>query len=118
MLLKHLSIPLLSILPATAHEAQKPIANEPWLAPLKCPFEPKVIVPESFAVRLAPGHSLKEHIKVVGKKFVPWYVFRHDKNEDQVMYFGDGIDDKLLEMIRRDSGVEMVFCDAKGLRFD
>jgi hypothetical protein len=115
MLLKHLSTPLLAISPAavTAYEAQRPIANTPHIAPLKCPSDTSKIIPESFAVQLAPGHSLQAHIKAVGRKIVPWYVMRSDRDEDRVMYFGDGIGEELLERIREDKGVEGVWCDAK-----
>jgi hypothetical protein len=93
-----------------------PFGPQEYLAPFDCydyPDEDLVKVPGAYLVDLCHNHSLKLHrerVKVDIRPFIRWtWPFRSPGVE--FSYTTIDADEEVLAAIRRDEGVQLVFCD-------
>lgn len=94
---------------ATSHrEYQVPLKN--------CDHNDDVpIVPDSYIIYLAPGHSLAAHSSAIGQDTKVFVHHIYDLYTDKIVYVGRPVDKQLLEKIRSDQGVELVECEAQAV---
>lgn len=88
-----------------------------YQAPLKnCDHNDDIpIVPDSYIIYLAPGHSLAAHTSAIGQDTKPFVHHIYDFYTEKVVYVGRPVDKQLLEKIRSDKGVELVECEAEAV---
>lgn len=88
-----------------------------YQAPLKnCDHNDDIpIVPDSYIIYLAPGHSLAAHTLAIGQDTKPFVHHICDFYTEKVVYVGRPVDKQLLEKIRSDKGVELVECEAEAV---
>jgi hypothetical protein len=87
--------------------------NEQAAAPIRAPLgicRPEYPhAPGGYIVHLRPGHTLWQHSAAVGRDMQPYVRHIFDSlYPDHIMYTGGGIDEELLDLIRRDKGVQSV----------
>ncbi|KAM7188972.1 hypothetical protein V8F33_010306 [Rhypophila sp. PSN 637] len=92
--------------------------------PYKAPLTPEGIDPEkdllepiSFIVYLAPGHTLQKLSEAIGRDITPHVRnvldFDYYVKNNQVVFVAERVDDKLLDDIRSDVGVQHVQYNGK-----
>jgi hypothetical protein len=81
-------------------------------ARLKCDYPPELtIMPETYGVRLLPGHSLEDHFAAINYNLTPFIEHVFEPPPDQVVYLAMGVNDELLATIRLDPHIEYVACE-------
>ncbi|KAL9105764.1 MAG: hypothetical protein Q9227_009112 [Pyrenula ochraceoflavens] len=93
----------------------KPNKHSDYLAPLQpCTesrLEPR---PGRYMVQLRPGRTLQQHSEAVGMDMAPHVDMVFKFIIDRAYYVGQGVEESLLERIRRDEGVLKVEQDCWG----
>jgi hypothetical protein len=85
--------------------------NPRYEAPLiSCP-ESNQDPNQNYIVKLRQDHSMDQHDAAIGTLIEPYITRIIERYTQQVIYVARPIDIKLLECIRRDSGVEYVACN-------
>ncbi|KAK3332696.1 hypothetical protein B0T19DRAFT_398439 [Cercophora scortea] len=96
------------------HSMTPPHAPGPYKAPLG-PKDSRILEPIIYLVRLAPGHTLEKHSEAIGRDIQPYVVMILNMEKyrvrNQVLFTCQGVDDKMLDDIRLDPGVERVDYD-------
>ncbi|KAK3314307.1 hypothetical protein B0H66DRAFT_537554 [Apodospora peruviana] len=95
-------------------------AAKPYKAPLTPEgTDPKkdLVEPISYLVYLAPGHTLEKLSEAIGRDITPYVRnvvdFDYYVENNQVVFVAERVDDKLLDDIRSDTGVEQVQYNGK-----
>lgn len=95
-------------------------AKKPYKAPLTPEgTDPKkdLVEPISYLVYLTPGHGLEKLSKAIGRDITPHVRnvldFEYYVKNNQVVFVAERVDDKLLDAIRSDIGVEQVQYNGK-----
>jgi hypothetical protein len=79
---------------------------------LKCDYPPELnIVPETYGVRLLPGHSLEDHLVAIHYNLTPFIEHVFEPPPDPVVYLATGANDELLATIRSDPHIGYVACE-------
>lgn len=101
---------------ASSTNEQTPLAvGETYQAPLQGADNPNRVM-GWYVVDLKPGHDIEQHSAVVGTD-----MNKYIKNvlrsiyPDRDVYHAVDINDDLLDAIRKDTGVQVVYCDANGI---
>ena len=68
-------------------------------------------MPETYGVRLLPGHSLEAHFAAINFNLTPFIEHVFDPPPDQIVYLATGVNDDLLATIRSDPRIEYVACE-------
>lgn len=92
-------------------------SRQGYQAPLKnCDHNDDIpIVPNSYIIYLAPGHSLAAHSSAIGQDTKPFVHHIYDFYTEKIVYVGRPVDKQLLEKIRSDQGVELVECESEAV---
>lgn len=86
---------------------------------MKCDWPSEfTIAPETYEVRLLPGHSLESHFEAIKKDLTPFIEHVFDPPPHQVVYLATRFNEELLATIRSDSNIEYVACELIDEVFD
>ena len=86
-------------------------------APLLYNEKPEMIIPHSYIVRLAPGHSLEQHVATINLDTATSVDHVCSFIKAQVFYIVRPVDEALLSAIRSDPKVEDVQCESDIILF-